>query len=89
MNDHVFTESGLQCSVNVDEALVNRAILAALERLNDSFANFAASQFDASYACQDVEEVKDDDSPPLDVEKDFEAVATPVCEGAIVERLGS
>lgn len=39
-------ESGLQYLVNVNQASVNRAILAGLERLNDSFANFAANQFE-------------------------------------------
>ena len=80
---------GLQSSVNVDQASVNRAILALLERLNDSFADFAASQFDTSCACQDVEEVMNDDSPPLDTEEDVDSLATLVCECTSIERLGS
>ena len=54
--------------------------MAGLERLNAGFANFAASQSYTSYACQDVAEVKDDDSLPLDIEEDMRVTLFYICE---------
>ena len=80
--------SGLNQSTLLDQSSVNRAILESLERLNHNFATFSEYQYpENDYSHEQVDEVgeRSNDSSPVDIHQEVNAIVNPVNDAEDIE----
>ena len=82
--------SGLKQSSLLEQSSVNRAILesASLERLNQNFATFSEYQYpENDYSHEQVDEVgeRSNDSSPVDIHHEVNAIVNPVNDSEDIE----
>ena len=80
--------SGLNQSTLLEQSSVNPAILESLERLNYNFATFSENQYPGNdYSHEQVDEVgeRSNDSSPVDIHQEVNAIVNPVNDAEDIE----